>query len=150
MSTRSTTHFIHGNEAQPTAIIYRHGDGYPEGAGRDLLAFLDKVGKLKDTRFGDPSYLAAKYVVYLADMFNVDYCVKDGNVYKRKASKLDFLSVGVVSTDPTDIEYRYIVDCASSSDRPIVRCYEVECSYPENVWTKTEIDMEGKAVEPRE
>jgi excisionase family DNA binding protein len=35
-------------------------------------------------------------VVFLADMFNVDYCVKDGNGYKYNASKLDFLSVGIV------------------------------------------------------
>lgn len=139
MSTRSTTHFTDcaGNSK---AIIYRHGDGYPSAAGADLLRFLDEVGKLKDTRFDDPSYLAAKYVVFLADMFNVDYCVKDGNGYKHNASKLDFLSVGIVSEDPGDIDYRYVVRCASG--RPIVKCFEVD-GYGESL-TWNEVDMDAE------
>ena len=44
MSTRSTTHFTYGNGHGygPTAIIYRHGDGFPEAAGVDILRFLDE------------------------------------------------------------------------------------------------------------
>jgi len=127
MSTRSTTHFIWGGDTEhPIAIIYRHGDGYPEGAGVDLLRFLDECAKLKDPRFSDPSYLAAKYVVFLADMFNYGY---DDNFKPiRAASRLEFLSVGVVREDPGDIEYRYTVNCTSgfgSKVPPTVECYDI-------------------------
>ena len=37
--------------------------------------------------------------------------------------RLDFLSVGVMATDPDDIEFRYIVDCGILDNGfPIVRC----------------------------
>jgi len=111
VSTRSTTHFLDYSDV-PEAIIYRHADGYPSGAGADLLRFFDEVSELDDTRFSDASYLAAKYVVFLAREFSVDY---DWSATPAKitpkASRLDFLSVGVVRTDPGDIEYRYVVDC---------------------------------------
>ena len=77
MSTRSTTHFVDSQatylNGKPMAIIYRHSDGYPSGAGRDLLSFLKECKKLKDSRLSDSSYLAAKYIVFLADMFNHGY-----------------------------------------------------------------------------
>lgn len=119
MSTRCTTHFI--DTFDPTdpapytpAIIYRHSDGYPEGAGRDLLDFLNEVGKLKDTRFDDPSYLAARYVVYLAKSFAGE-------------NPLDFRSIGVVDKDPGDIQYRYVVNCGimNEAGQPTVTAYEV-------------------------
>ena len=137
MSTRSTTHFIYGDQKHPTAIIYRHPDGYPDGAGVDLLRFLDECGKLKDPRFSDPSYLAAKYVVFLADMFNHSYREVNGRFETvHNESKLDFLSVGVVNSDPGDIEYRYVVDCkgASRGTRPTVKCYAFS-----NQWDEVEI-----------
>ena len=133
MSTRCTTHFTYQNETKPEAIIYRHSNGYPSGAGVDLLRFLDEVNKLSDKRFNDPSYLAAKYVVFLADMFNTS-----------NESRLDFLSVGVVAQDPGDIEYRYVVNC-SNGGRPVVKCYKVSCSYPENVWSQKEVDIQTEA-----
>ena len=117
MSTRSTTHFVHGDEP-PVAIVYRHTDGYPEGAGVDIHRFLERVEQeTADTRFGDASYLAAKYVVFLAEMF-------------ASRRPLDFLSVGIVREDYPDIEYRYIVDCgvqpdSSRAQRPTVRCLEI-------------------------
>ena len=37
MSTRSTTHFQW--EGRDFAIVYRHPDGYPDGAGVDILKF---------------------------------------------------------------------------------------------------------------
>ena len=129
MSTRSTTHFVVGTNL--SAIVYRHSDGYPEGAGRDINTFLSLCAKLKDGRLDDPSYLAAKYVVYLADMFN-NRLEKQANGeygYTRNASKLDFLSVGVMQSDPCDIEYRYVIDCGNLvKGKPTVTCYEVgEC-----------------------
>lgn len=101
MSTRSTTHFTYGEGSEPVAIVYRHSDGYPSGAGIDIKKFLKQCSRLNDSRFDDPSYLAAKYVVFLADMF------------REPESMLEFLSVGVVREDPPDIEYRYVVNCGS-------------------------------------
>jgi hypothetical protein len=128
MSTRSTTHFTYGDTRQPTAIIYRHADGYPEGAGTDLLRFLDECSKLSDSRFGDPAYLAAKYVVFLADMFNVRYEWTKGKMSETKPeSKLEFLSVGVLDRDPGDIEYRYTVNCGKLDEdgKPEVTCFSI-------------------------
>ena len=121
MSTRSTTHFIDSTDIDETtkkphlsAIIYRHTDGYPEGAGKDIYAFLERVSKLRDTRLSDSSYLAAKYVVFLASMF------------AAKDNPLDFLSVGVMSEDPMDMAYRYVIDCGKldANGWPEVRCYD--------------------------
>lgn len=125
MSTRSTTHFVYDDVNEPMAIVYRHTDGYPEGAGKDLMAFLAECKALPDSRLSDPSYLAAKYVVFLADMFNVAYD-KTGKE-TRRPSKLDFLSVGVVMEDPGDIEYRYTVQCGQigANGLPVVTCFHV-------------------------
>lgn len=112
MSTRCTTHFVHRLGDKPTAIVYRHSDGYPSEAGADIERFLHEVAEtVQDTRFGDPSYLAAKYVVFLAREFSVDYAFTGGGKWAKtaKASRLDFLSVGILSEDPFDIEYRYTI-----------------------------------------
>lgn len=128
MSTRSTTHFRYGDKT--VAIIYRHSDGMPSGAGVDLRKFLNRCKALPDPRLDDPSYLAAKYVVFLAEMFAVDYGFdEDRTEYKAtpKAERLDFLSVGVMSQDPGDIEYRYVVNCNKINNRglPDLKCYWV-------------------------
>jgi hypothetical protein len=112
------------------AIVYRHSDCYPSGAGVDLKDFLKIVKKeVKDNRFNDPNYLAAKYVVYLADMFNHSYqFTTDGKDMEkvRKPSKYDFLSVGVVMEDPGDIEYRYEVECSKLvKGYPKVTCWQL-------------------------
>lgn len=122
MSTRSTTHFVDKLGDPPKAIIYRHADGYPTGAGADIYAFLKEVAEnVQDTRFDDASYLAAKYVVFLAREFSVDYDFSvSPMVTKPKASPLDFLSVGVMQDDPGDIEYRYTIVSALHSDLPSV------------------------------
>ena len=111
MSTRSTTHFYYTDpsndpEAKPEAIVYRHHDGYPEGAGADLLKFIEQVkkectGTSYGTRFNDPSYLSAKYLTFL---------VTEGYKYDRD-TPLDFGGVGILSADPGDIEWRYVVVC---------------------------------------
>ena len=150
MSTRSTTHFIDSqNSNKPTAIVYRQSDGYPEGAGMDIMRFLRECKKLQDSRLNDECYLAAKYVVFLADMFNSKFTkfeqdgvcddsktpVKAGEYgYKRAASKLDFLSVGILQTDPGDIEYRYVIDCGNLvKGLPTVTCY--------GVWSQEEVKI---------
>lgn len=111
---------------RPTAIVYRHGDGYPSGAGADIYKFIDRVSQLQDKRFNDPSYLAAKYVVFLAEMFAHTYPPPD---FKQTpaADRLDFMSVGIVSEDPGDIEYRYVVACDGSGPNgaPTVKCFKI-------------------------
>lgn len=107
MSTRATIWFHNKGAAKPEAIIYRHSDGYPEGLGADLKRFVAEVkSKLQDTRFSDPSYLAAKWVVFDADQHNGHYL--DANETRHP---LNFLSVGICRSDPGDIEYRYHVVC---------------------------------------
>jgi hypothetical protein len=129
MSTRCTVHFTSGaGGAHSDAIIYRHSDGYPESMLPDLADFFDAVmAQTTDHRFGDPSYLAAKYVVWLADQF-AKKLVAVGDSYEYvKAEKLDFISVGVVQADPDDIEYRYTVHCRAprEGDCPDVTVEEV-------------------------
>jgi len=104
MGTRSTAHFVDSLDGEPEAIVYRHMDGYPAGAGADIELFLDEAQKLSDSRFGDPSYLAAKYVVWLARTF----------APMPESRPLDFLSVGVITHDPGDIAYRYTIVCSGA------------------------------------
>ncbi|MCP4899766.1 MAG: hypothetical protein GY906_22600 [bacterium] len=134
MSTRCTTHFKHGKTL--AAIIYRHTDGYPNGAGADLLGFFDECAKLKDSRLGDPTYLAAKYVVFLADQFNWDWQYEGDKAKKvRPESRLDFLSVGVMMADPGDEEYRYEVDCDNLVDgKPVTTCFRREGTWDAPEW----------------
>jgi hypothetical protein len=129
MSTRSTTHFIGRKGEKPEAIVYRHADGYPEGHGKDLQRFFDDVeAQTKDTRFNDPSYLAAKLIVWLAREFAVTSSYDADGVWSRtnhaNERPLDFISVGVVREDPGDIEYRYIVE-SNDEGRPTVTWEEV-------------------------
>lgn len=98
------------------AKVYRHGDGYPEGLGKDLREFLDLLKKtVKDNRFNDASYLAAKWVVHDAARMAgySNYNSKTGE-YDPPTSPLNFLSVGIMMEDPGDIEYIYDVVCTSS------------------------------------
>ena len=110
MSTRATVHFQ--TEGETRAIVYRHGDGYPDGLGKDLDTFLGEVSKLADSRFNDASYLAAKWVVW--DSQN------RGSHGNATTTTLDFLSVGIVLRDPSDIDYRYLVKCDGGSGKPAV------------------------------
>jgi hypothetical protein len=125
MSTRSTTHFCYGESTE--AIVYRHSDGYPEGAGKDLIRFLETCrDTLKDTRLNDPTFLAAKYVVFLAREFN--YSFNENRERVPNDNPFDFLSVGVCMQDPGDIEYRYLVDCSNigpDTKLPRVVCQDV-------------------------
>lgn len=124
MSTRCTTHFFSGNDERPTSIVYRHSDGYPDGAGSDILAFIDELhANVKDNRLDDPCYLAAKYVVFLARMFNIGY--QGSGMYAVNESPLDFLSVGICMEDPGDIEYRYEIRCQGHNEKPLVKCFKM-------------------------
>lgn len=113
MSTRCTINFKYEGHKDIVAKIYRHSDGYPEGehgVPADLERFFQAVkDQTNDWRFEDPSYLAAKYVVWEADQHARIY---DDNVRGWvSAPPLNFLGVGVLLTDPSDIKYRYFVNC---------------------------------------
>lgn len=118
-----------------SALIYRHSDGYPEVAGVDLHNFLDSCADLKlrswsGSRFNDPEYLAAKYVVWLAEQFRFD---------QTRKHPLDFLCVGVCKEMHWDIDYLYEIVCTEG--RPKVHCYEM-------VWDSKEgRPIQGKEIE---
>ena len=148
MSTRSTTKFgygppvdvLHSTANTPTAIVYRHYDGYLSSMLPALKEFFGTVEKeTKDTRFTDPSYLASKWLVFLAREFSTP-TVMDGNgQYSKdtdspKSGSLDFLGLGIVAQDPDDIEYSYWLDCSpqTSGKRPAVY---VKSGYGEN-WSR--------------
>jgi hypothetical protein len=117
MSTRCTIHFHWNKKEKPTAIIYRHGDGYPEEVLPDLEQFFTDVEEqTNDTQFGDPSYLAAKFVVWQADKNAMNYRPDaSGNWGYIKGNMLDFISLGVLVDDPDDIEWRYHIWCGGDA-----------------------------------
>jgi hypothetical protein len=99
MSTRCNIHFQGWGETR--ANIYRHCDGYPEGIFPDLRQFFDDLeAQTSDTRYSDPEYLAAKFLVWQASRFARD-----------PEKPLEFLSVSPCIEDHGDIEHIYTVDC---------------------------------------
>ena len=106
MSTRANVHFVYGQaESAIAANIYVHSDGYPEGLGQDILDFLTVLeGNVPDNRFGDPEYLAAKFLVWKANMNREGKNSKNSHL-------LGFTGVAPCIVDHTDIEYIYTVFC---------------------------------------
>jgi len=109
MSTRCIINF--GIDDNVNAKVYRHSDGYPSAVLPDLQEFFEDVIKqTRDTRFDDPSYLAAKYVVWQAH----EYAEKLNSRFERVPSEmLDFCGVGICQENPGDIEYEYFIDCGN-------------------------------------
>lgn len=125
MSTRCTTHFHSDygkNEVE--AIIFRHTDGYPSVTGADLLKFFDAIEEQAkgDTRFGDASMLAARYVVFLSQMFTTEYKGKGEWENYGSERPLDFISVRVLLEDTADTEFVYHVYCKEGG-RPKVEVF---------------------------
>lgn len=115
MSTRACVHFCY-DKNKTEAIVYRHCDGYKEGLGEDLKTFLKEVQQnVEDNRFTDPTYLAAKFVVWQAKQYASD------------KHYLDFLSIGIMLQDAGDIEYRYKVICNGTRGKalPKIICEKV-------------------------
>lgn len=128
MSTRACVHFMQNGGAE--AKIYRHSDGYPEGLGQDLLGFLQELkDNVRDNRFNDAGYLAAKWVVRDAT-FNRQYA-------NGEPHDLNFLGVGVVAEDPGDIEYRYEVLCDDFDENglPKIMMYDIYTGVTLNLGT---------------
>lgn len=115
MSTRCTINFVEGTHH--VAKIYRHSDGYPDGPGvlGDMEKFFSEVERqTADTRFTDASYLAAKFVVWQAEL--VARRLERSDLDAKKHN-LVFLGVGILTKDPSDIEYTYKVDCAKLNEK---------------------------------
>jgi hypothetical protein len=117
MSTRCVINFGEKDEQGKfvtAAKIYRHCDGYPgkvsepsSGILADMREFFAAVKAQcgNDTRFNDPCYLAAKFVVWQSGQYT-------------EPGRLDFLSVGVVLENPSDIEHEYFVACTRGFNQP--------------------------------
>jgi hypothetical protein len=120
MSTRCQIAFQSSPEAAPDAIIYRHGDGYPDtdfGVLADLNRFFEAVeAQCSDRRFDDPEYLAAKYVVWDAL----------GQPSRAEGKPLAFTSLGISTGRHGDISYFYRVICRTPTERPGVSVEKVK------------------------
>jgi len=92
MSTRANIHFKNGDRL--VANIYRHRDGFPDGLGVDLHVFLDQTAGLKDRRWSDAEYLAAKFLVWQAAEYATS---RASNQENRELNPLEFLSVAPAS-----------------------------------------------------
>ena len=99
MSTRCNIHFSDGDDI--AANVYRHHDGYPEGVLPDMQRFFKLVesDSPHDTRFDDPEYLAAKFIVWQASE-------------NSRGPRLAFTGVSPCVADHGDIEHVYNVDCS--------------------------------------
>lgn len=129
MSTRAAVEFsyrVSGSVSDVVALVYVHSDGYPAGLGVELLDFMDEVDKLDDKRFGDPSYLAAKFVVYKS---------MQGACPEGTLDALNFLGVGVIQDIPGDVEYIYTVTCSDYVSKPTVSWRR----YSERVWERRDL-----------
>lgn len=121
MSTSAVIHFKWAS-GEDGAVIFRQCDGAPDQLGLDLLRFFEAVEEQAphDTRFGDPCYLAARWVVFDAEAHRWQY----GN------GPLAFLSVGVVLPGQWGGAWRYDVTChgrfspEGNAERPDVDAYE--------------------------
>jgi hypothetical protein len=102
MSTRCNIHFLASGEIYSN--IYRHSDGYPDGehgVPASFHQFFEELeGQTQDTRYSDPEYLAAKFLVWQASQFA-----------RNPEAPLEFLSVSPCVQDHGDIEWVYKVNC---------------------------------------
>jgi hypothetical protein len=102
MATRSNIHFV--QDSKIIANVYVHYDGYPENRIQELQEFfLEVKSKVNDTRFKDPSYLAAKFIVWYTQ-------IRDTRAIVNETASLDFLGIGITNQDAGDSDYIYTVD----------------------------------------
>jgi hypothetical protein len=124
MSTRCMIKFgeKRGKKLVAEAMIYQHSDGYPNGWHGVLVLmqrFFRAVEKdADDTRFNDPEFLAAKFVVWVTQTIGRKYASSNFG----KDGPLNFLSHGVSLREHGDIEYCYFVDCSRKDEqgRPLI------------------------------
>lgn len=133
MGTRCAIHFMHVGDHDPVANVYQHWDGDPESVAEDLGRFFDAVEEQVpgDTRFADPSYLAAKFVVWkaweaaksTAAIANI-LAEVDGKPTRDTVAPLAFKNVGIDTEDADDLAYVHEVRCYQDRRRPEVASME--------------------------
>lgn len=111
MGTKCNIRFADADGNVP-ANIYRHAKGYPESVLPDLDEFFaDVAAQAVDPKFHDPSYLAAKFVVWQAAR------------WRYAGGPLDFGGVGIIAPDAFGAHYSYTVTCGRDRKaRPSVAC----------------------------
>ena len=106
----------------PLASVYHHTGGEFVGeVEATMSAFIDALRDLPDSRWSDPSYLAAKYVVWAAWEA------------QRGEDRLDFLSVGVTTPEigETMTDATVVIDCNEPfGTYKITRALDVELARP--------------------
>lgn len=114
MGSRAEVRFMYGTSVE--AAVYVHWDGYPEGIASLFDRFYAAVeAETNDHRYGDPSYLAAKFVVFVA---------REGSSSGPQGN-LNFLGVGIVQPGKSDFTYAYEVQTISGGvNRPPVTLIE--------------------------
>lgn len=122
MSTSCTILFQAENAL--TARVYRHYDGDPDSVSADMERFFDAVEEqCIDTRFADPPYLAAKFVVWQAWEYAKSHAAMTAAIMNGKArpdavAPLAFNTVGICTRDADDLAYVHTVTC--SGGRPVL------------------------------
>ncbi len=130
MGTRCITKFF--ERGVPVCAVYRHWDGNPEIAMADLIRFLVELeikvtdGPMSRTALDEPRLLAARYVVYLAELFAEEW------------DELPINFTGVEFVEPESYcFYEYHVHCDRtgplSRNLPDIRAYEQGSPMFENI-----------------
>lgn len=114
MSTRAVFTFTDDHDGRPHHV-YKHADGYPEGAAHALAEALGHAWPLP--RFESDEFGAA----FVAANKN-----RPGGIRLAKCWR-----------DHPDLEYRYEIFPEETSLR--IRALAVCCSYPENLWESREL-----------
>ena len=132
MSTRCVTYFSSAPGCPPNAqreanrmidaAIYRHHDGYPSHAGKDLLKFLQLDREATTgSRVGDTCYLSGRYLAFLASERNAgsqeirNWTGTELEILPAPGitNPVDFLSCGIGKPQLGyigDVEWEYWVD----------------------------------------
>ncbi len=115
MGARLVVTFCDGNQKTPVAHIYDHWAADNKKDAQDVMeAFFAEVEKqCSDTRFSDPSYLAAKFLVWRAH----GYAATEQKYSKEPdtAKPLNFLSLGIVREELA-IWPECVVRCICTND----------------------------------
>lgn len=125
MATRSLTEFAH-NTGEVVAVVYKHWDGNPDAMMPLFTRFFDRCAALSSPRFDDPFYLAAKWVVFLAEE---DHAGRDDYT----DDPLDFLGVGI--TAPGIEAYEdYVYTVTSQTEHHTFDVVRPVVTYREALW----------------
>lgn len=105
---------------KPSVVIYRHSDGYPDGAGKDLLDIVKRYKKQRS--MNDSEYLAANILGFMkAEQINW------ANSLEKYKETWEFVGYGICGDKKLhgDIEYFYAV-------------------YPDRIETYEQTGIDGK------